>query len=284
MQGQPVQGTGVAAAEDPEIKSLQNQVAELQKRIQSLSEDDSIDPKAKSEKKQELQKQIASLNAQIRQRRIQTQRERRSAAEKAENNVKSGKRFEDGFDKNDAHDIISASNSLKKSQSTGSVIKKSEGRARILNAEIESDKARGADTSVKEKELEKLYEHTETAKEGLAEKNGGSEDEDISGIKDKPEEYEERKGSVAVNVGKRNRQIASSKCLSQIQMVIALVQKDISDCKNGKQQGMCDDDEVAKAEALLKQAQEKMSQIRSQSAEEQEEGEKDLSFYTTLLL
>ncbi|MDE6725415.1 MAG: hypothetical protein K2J79_07395, partial [Ruminiclostridium sp.] len=66
--------------------------------------------------------------------------------------------------------------------------------------------------------------------------------------------------------------------------VLSLVQKDISDCKSGKEQGMCDDDEIAKAEALLKQAQDKLSEIRGQSSEEQEENEKDLSFYTTLLM
>lgn len=286
---QAVQNTNKTISDDPQIKNLQSQIAELQKQIQSLAENDEMDAKTKSEKKQELQKQIANLNAEIRQRRIEAQKEKQAAAKPSETKTEP-KRFKDGFDEKDASTLLAASSSLEQSKTVGSVIKSSEGRARILTTEIEIDKSRGADTTYKEKELEKIEEHTEAAKENLAEEAEKSGETDKDGVddskeKDKSEETDEkRSGAVAVNVGKRNRQISAAKNLSQIQMVLSLVQKDVSDCKNGKQQGMCDDDEIAKAEALLKQAQEKLSEIRGQSAEEQEENEKDLSFYTTLLL
>lgn len=286
---QAVQNTNRTASDDPEITNLQNQIAELQKQIQSLSENDSLDPKAKSEKKQELQKQIADLNSEIRQRRIQAQKEKQASAKPAQTDA-APKRFKDGFDEKDTSTLLAASSSLEQSKTVGSVIKRAEGRASILTTEIAIDKSRGADTTYKEKELEKIEEHTEAAKENLAEETEKSGEADKDGAddskgKDKPEETDEkRSGAVAVNVGKRNRQISAAKSLSQIQMVLSLVQKDIADCKNGKQQGMCDDDEIAKAEALMKQAQEKLSEIRGQSSEEQEENEKDLSFYTTLLL
>lgn len=91
-------------------------------------------------------------------------------------------------------------------------------------------------------------------------------------------------GSVSINEGKRLRQIAAAKTPAQIQMVLSLLNVDLSDVKRGKAQGMCDDDEIAKAEALIQQAQQRSSQIQSQSDEEQTEAEKDMSFYNTLLM
>ena len=288
---QAVQNTNNTINDDPQIKNLQSQIAELQKQIQSLSENEEMDAKTKSEKKQELQKQIANLNNEIRQRRIEAQKERQTAAKPAEAKSSRSGRFKDGFDEEDTNTLLAASGSLEQTKTIGAVIKRSEGRARILTTEIEIDKSRGADTTAKEKELANIEEHTEAAKKNLAgeaEKSGETaeeKEEETSETEDKASEQgEERKGSVAVNVGKRGRQIAAAKSMSQIQMVLAMVQKDVSDCKNGKQQGMCDDDEIAKAEALLEQAQAKLSEIRGQSSEEQAENEKDQSFYTTLLL
>lgn len=285
---QAVQNTNKTISDDPQIKNLQSQIAELQKQIQSLAENDEMDAKTKSEKKQELQKQIASLNAEIRQRRIQAQKEKQEAAKPVKSEA-APRKFKDGFDEKETSTLLAASSSLEQSKTVGSVIKSSEGRARILTSEIETDKARGADTTAKEKELEKIEQHTEAAKENLAEEAEKSEEDDkdseTSEEKDKAGESDEkRSGAVGVNVGKRNRQISAAKNLAQIQMVLSMIQKDITDCKTGKQQGMCDDDEIAKAEALMKQAQEKLSEIRGQSSQEQEENEKDLSFYTTLLL
>ena len=94
-------------------------------------------------------------------------------------------------------------------------------------------------------------------------------------------------GSVSVNEGKRLRQIAAAKNPAQIQMVLSLLNTDLSDVKRGKEQNMCDDDEIAKVEALLQQAQQKASQIQAEnsgSEEKKEENENDMSFYTTLLM
>ena len=284
-----VQNTKSTVSDDPQIKNLQSQIAELQKQIQSLAENEDMDPKAKSEKKQELQKQIADLNTQIRQRRIEAQKERQAASKTAETKSEPRK-FKDGFDEHDTITLLAASSSLERSKTVGAVIKKGEGNARILTTQIEIDKSRGADTTAKEKELEKIEDHIKSAKESLgeeAEKSGETSDEEneVSEKDGKTEDHgEKRSGAVVVNVGKRNRQIAAAKSMSQIQMVLSMVQKDINDCKSGKEQGMCDDDEIAKAEALMKAVQSKLSEIRGQSSEEQEESEKDTSFYTTLLM
>lgn len=296
---QAAQNTSKSTADNPQIRNLQNQIAELQKQIQSLSENESLDAKAKSEKKQELQKQIASINAEIRQIKLQEQKEKQAAAKPAESKQEP-KKFKDGFDEDEASTLLSASGSLEQTKAIGAVIKSGECRAKILTSQIETDKSRGADTSAKEKELAKIEESVNSAKNGLsgeAEKSSETLDDKEKAAKtdegkeeaeaadrEKSEEGEKRSGAVVVNVGKRNRQISAAKTLSQIQMVLSLVQKDVSDCKSGKEQGMCDDDEIAKAEALLQQAQEKLSEIRGQSDEELEENEKDMSFYTTLLM
>ena len=85
--------------------------------------------------------------------------------------------------------------------------------------------------------------------------------------------------SVAVNVEKRARQIASAKTPSEVRMVISLLNKDLADCKNGVATGACDEAEVAKVEALLKKAQAKMSMVSSDS-----EAESDGSFFINMLM
>ncbi len=85
--------------------------------------------------------------------------------------------------------------------------------------------------------------------------------------------------SVAVNVEKRARQIASAKTPSEVRIVLSLLNKDLADCKNGVASGACDEAEVAKVEALLKKAQAKMSMVSSDS-----EAESDGSFFINMLM
>lgn len=91
-------------------------------------------------------------------------------------------------------------------------------------------------------------------------------------------------GWVGVNVGKRMRQIAAAKTPAQIQMVMSMLDTDLSQVKDGKAQGMSDDEEIAKVEALIQQAQQRASEIGAQSEEALSEAEKDMGFYTTLLM
>lgn len=138
-----------------------------------------------------------------------------------------------------------------------------------------------------EGELQKLLDNLAAADE-MAE-NAPDEIKGYQGMKISIDENGEMEtetygGSVSINEGKRLRQIAAAKTPAQIQMVLSLLNVDLSDVKRGKAQGMCDDDEIAKAEALIQQAQQRSSQIQSQSDEEQTEAEKDMSFYNTLLM
>lgn len=92
---------------------------------------------------------------------------------------------------------------------------------------------------------------------------------------------EERSGKVAVNAGKRARQIASAKTPAQVQIVISLLKQDVADCENGVSNGMCDENEVKKAKALLQKAEKRLSEV---SGKEQEETGGDNGFFINMLM
>ena len=77
-----------------------------------------------------------------------------------------------------------------------------------------------------------------------------------------PEDVSERQdGSVAVNEGKRARQIAAAKNRDQVRQVIALLRQDMTECKAGLERGWCDESEIKKVQLLLSAAQSKLSQV-----------------------
>lgn len=77
---------------------------------------------------------------------------------------------------------------------------------------------------------------------------------------------------VAVNEGKRMRQIAAAKTVSEVQMVMSLLQKDLSDCEAGLKSGACDENEVKKVKALIAKAQQKMDEVRGSDSGEETDG------------
>lgn len=99
--------------------------------------------------------------------------------------------------------------------------------------------------------------------------SNGQDDKSVSGKPDETASSEKQGGKVAVNEGKRLRQIAAAKSRGQVQQVLALLQKDLSDCKAGLEKGWCDESEIAKVEALISRARERMSQVPQESQENQ---------------
>lgn len=145
--------------EDSVIKNAQKQIEALRKELQTLSENEDMEPKIKAEKKQELQKQINELNTQIRQREIELRKEKQTANQPSETNPRQAKNEESngaGFTKSVTGGLISVSNALNSAKDLNGLNKRLTGRAGELNAEIKADLARGADTLAKEKELEKV--------------------------------------------------------------------------------------------------------------------------------
>ncbi len=84
-------------------------------------------------------------------------------------------------------------------------------------------------------------------------------------------------GKVAVNEHKRARQIAAAKCQDDVRQVIAMLQKDMSDCKAGLEKGWCDEAEIAKVQALLNSAQARLSQVPREAEDDLGISEFDLA-------
>ena len=114
---------------------------------------------------------------------------------------------------------------------------------------------------------------------GEAEDSGKAEEQEAEDQReaveqgvDGPDTSEKQSGKVGVNEGKRMRQIAAAKSRGQVQQVLALLQKDLADCKAGLEKGWCDESEIAKVEALINRAKARMSQVPQKSGQEKEQG------------
>lgn len=138
-----------------------------------------------------------------------------------------------------------------------------------------------------DEKLQKLFDNLAAADEALErapEEIKGFQGMSVSIDENGDMETSTSGGWVGVNVGKRMRQIAAAKTPAQIQMVMSMLDTDLSQVKDGKAQGMSDDEEIAKVEALIQRAQQRASEIGAQSEEELSKAEKDMGFYTTLLM
>lgn len=99
------------------------------------------------------------------------------------------------------------------------------------------------------------------------------EDQILIGQENAPEEdSEKRSGKVAFNQGKRARQLASAKTSAQVQMVVSLLKKDLSDCEYGVANDMCDENEVAKVRAMLLKAMQRMGEVSNVKESEAQKG------------
>ncbi len=133
--------------------------------------------------------------------------------------------------------------------------------------------------------LNNLYDMLESADialEDAKENIKGFQSMKVTIDKDGNMEYETSGGSVVFNEAKRARQLASAKTAAEIRIVISLLNKDLSDCKSGTAKGMCDEAEVAKVEAMLKKAQQRMGQVSG--SESSESNDSDGSFYINMLM
>lgn len=69
---------GMTQANDPISKNIQNQIANAQQKLQDLSSNEEMTLEDKMKKRQEIQREIASLNQQLRKHQIELKREQQS--------------------------------------------------------------------------------------------------------------------------------------------------------------------------------------------------------------
>lgn len=171
------QGVTRQQSEDQIIKNAQAQIEALRKQIQELAENKELDPKVKSEKKQELQKQITELNTQIRQRQAELRKEKsqpteQSQKKQAEKEAKAENKPGGAISRRGFNTLLSADNAVSLSNVHGSVASSLEGRAKELSSEIKQDGGRGAVTEQKQNELAEISSHAKKARNAQAETLG----------------------------------------------------------------------------------------------------------------
>lgn len=154
---------GMPQAEDSISKNLQRQIADAQKRLQELSANKEMSLEEKLKKRQEIQKQIADLNNQLRQHQVEQRREKQQEQKTSMKDIHAGTRAANrqgkqrtGFSRAGMQAMISAGSSMNLAKVQGSVATRMEGRAGVLESEIKLDAARGSSVEAKQEELAKV--------------------------------------------------------------------------------------------------------------------------------
>ena len=167
-------GMGANGQMDPVSKDLQKQIEKLKNDLKEISANQEMPTDAKMKKRQEIQKQISELEVQLRQHQIETKREERQKKKDessfddlmgTKSQGKQGNGQNVGMSTGSMEAMISAGQSVKQANVGGSIAKKMEGRANVVEVEMQLDGGRGGSSNVdlKEAELAKAREAAEKA-------------------------------------------------------------------------------------------------------------------------
>ncbi|MCM1257973.1 MAG: FlxA-like family protein [Roseburia sp.] len=177
---------GLSHASDSYSKNIKNQIASAQEKLKELSSNKEISLEEKMKKRQEIQKQIAELNNQLRQHEMeqikQQRQEKRSSTEDAQGGNgktragKSGKKGR-GLSQASMKALISAGSAMGQIHAGQQISTQIEGQANVLKAEVKQDKRAGIDTQAKEEELAGLEENLAKAQASQMEILGKANEE-----------------------------------------------------------------------------------------------------------
>lgn len=169
-------GSGSGGQMDPVSKDMQKQIEKLQQDLKEISANQDMPADAKMKKRQEIQKQISELQVQLRQHQIETKKEERQKKkdESSFDDLMGTKQPEKqdgsqniGMSSGSMEAMISADVSVKQANINGSTAKKMEGKANVLEVEMQLDGGRGGSSNVDLKEAE-LARAKETAEKATA--------------------------------------------------------------------------------------------------------------------
>lgn len=154
---------------DAYSKSLQKQIADAQKQLQELSQNDEMDAETKMKKRQEIQKQINDLNMQLRQHQMEERKKAQQEKQK-QNQPKKSEEDAAGLSKKSMEAMISADNLLKQAKIQGGTAKQLQNGADIKRAQIKRDGGSSKRTSndnaavsSKWDDVESMEQHAKTA-------------------------------------------------------------------------------------------------------------------------
>lgn len=158
---------GMGQAKDAVSKNIQRQIGQVQKQLQELSSNEEMSVEDKMKRRQELQKQIADLNNQLRTHEMEVRKEKQQTKGNSMDDLLGGGSQSraakagdggKGLSQASMKAMISADSAIGQADVQGSVAKKMEGRAGVLETEIKLDAARGGDTAAKEEQLAKAQQ------------------------------------------------------------------------------------------------------------------------------
>ena len=131
-----------AGAGDTVSKSLQSQIASAQKQLQELSSNDRMSVEEKRKKRQELQKQIADWNNQLRQHQIEERKKKQQEQKKANTDTRQKQNTTqgagNGLSGESMQAMIGADVSVKQAKIQSSTTGRMEGKARVLETEAKN--------------------------------------------------------------------------------------------------------------------------------------------------
>lgn len=154
---------GKSGQMDTESKNLQQQIEKLQNDLKEISANADMTTDAKMKKRQEIQKQISELQVQLRQHQIEAKREEREKKndKSSFDDLMGTKKQENqsgnsniGISTDSMTAMISADVSIKQANVQGSTAQKMNGKANVLEMEIQLDSGRGGSSNVEQKEAE----------------------------------------------------------------------------------------------------------------------------------
>lgn len=157
---------GMAQANDPVSKNIQNQIAKAQQKLRDLSSDEELSSEEKRKKRQEIQQEITNLNQQLRQHQMEQRKEQQRKASSVDDSMAGTKNTSaekgTGLSQAAVQAMISADFSMKQAKVQGSTAAQMEGRAGVLQSEIRQDAGKGS-SEKKEEELADLQAKAQSA-------------------------------------------------------------------------------------------------------------------------
>lgn len=149
---------------DEVSKGIQQQITNAQMQLQRLSSNQEISAEEKQQKRQEIQKQIAELNTELRQHQMEVRREQRIKAQSSGDDLlpvdtpeqQLEENVQTTLSTNSMRSIISAESAMTQAEAHRNVSSNLESRVRVLQGEIKQDARKGNNTERKQKELEQL--------------------------------------------------------------------------------------------------------------------------------
>ena len=136
---------------DTETKNIQNQITTKTQSLNRLSADSKLSEEEKAKERQELQKQIAELNRKLRMLRLEKEEEAKKAQEKQKEKMKAI-----NVPPQELQKFFEAGTQLQKERIQLTIQQENETAVNLLEAEIQSDKLYGSDTTAKEEKLHSM--------------------------------------------------------------------------------------------------------------------------------